>query len=754
MQQLCQNLKNGQIVLAEVAVPAVKAGHLLIQTSCSLISAGTERMLVEFGRGGYLAKARQQPEKVAQVLDKIRTDGIGPTLQSVMAKLDQPIPMGYSNVGRVLEVGEGVDGFRPGDRVVSNGPHAEVVMVPKNLAARVPDAVADDQATFTVVGAIALQGIRLIRPTLGETVAVFGLGLIGQLAVQILRAHGARVIGFDYDGRRVELARRYGAEAENLSLSTDPVAAAMALTGEHGVDGVLVTAATKSDSLMHQAAQLCRKRGRIVLTGVAGLNLRRSDFYEKELTFQVSCSYGPGRYDADYEQRGRDYPRSFVRWTEQRNFEAVLELMHERRLETEELISLRVPLAEAKHAYDAVAARNVIGVLLSYPSPSDTKAREALTARVIRHYAPTSDRSPGFRQLPLPEDGTTSLPRPAVCGLIGAGGFAQQKILPALRKAGARLKWVASSTGLSGSVAAGRFRVENSTTDVHRVLGDPEVDAVVIATRHNTHAPLVIEALQSGKAVFVEKPLCVTPSELARIKETYVGICQSGPRPPILMVGYNRRFASLTALLRSRLAGRTRPLATVFTCNAGPVPSDHWVQDPSVGGGRILGEACHFIDLAHFLADESPIVQVAALKHGPDDSTNTNDTVAISLRMADGSLGQIDYFANGPRSYPKERLEVFSEGRVFRIDNFKRLVSFGKGGGRNKRCWTQDKGHDEQFRQFVDAVRTGGASPIPFESLVNTAEATLAALDACRHGTAVELCRLNDFAADQQLRAA
>lgn len=720
MQQIVQQLRGGDTLLVHVAAPRVKTGHLVIQTTRSLISAGTERMLVEFGRAGYLAKARQQPEKVRQVLDKVRTDGLGATVQSVTAKLDQPMPMGYCNVGRVLEVGDGVEGFRPGDRVVSNGNHAEVVMVPKHLAATIPDGVTDDEACFTVVGAIALQGIRLINPTLGETIAVFGLGLIGLLAVQILKAHGARVIGFDFDGDRVDLARRFGVEAENLVLGTDPVEAARAFTGELGVDGVLVTAATKSHELMHQAAQMCRQRGRIVLTGVTGLNLARSDFYEKELTFQVSCSYGPGRYDPRYEEMGQDYPVGFVRWTEQRNFEAVLGLMREKRLSTAELISQRVPMANAKAAYDAVAGKSVIGVMLTYPDAQTPEARQTLTAQVVRHHPPR-DRCDT-----------------AVCGLIGAGNFAQQKVFPALVKVGARLKWVATSTGLSGSTAARKFGIEESTTDVHRVLDDPEVNAVVIATRHNSHASLVIESIEAGKSVFVEKPLCLTAGELQQITQAIRKADERGPNRPILMVGYNRRFASLVTLLRSRLGSRKRPLAMTFTCNAGAVPPDHWVQDPAIGGGRIIGEACHFIDLLHFLAGESAITQVAAMRLGPADAANPGDTVSITLQFADGSLGHVNYFANGARSYPKERLSVFGEGRVLHMDNFRRLHGYGHHGA-NKKSWTQDKGHAAGFRAFVAAVRSGAPSPIPWESIANTTKATFAVLEAIERATTISI---------------
>jgi predicted dehydrogenase/threonine dehydrogenase-like Zn-dependent dehydrogenase len=720
MKQITQHLKTGQILLEDVATPEVKPGQVLIQTSCSLISPGTERMVLDFGRAGYLAKARQQPEKVKQVLNKIRTDGLVPTVQAVMAKLDQAIPLGYCNVGRVLAVGAGVQGITVGDRVVSNGPHAEVVMVPKNLVAKIPDAVGDEEAAFTVLGAIALQGIRLVQPTLGETIAVFGLGLIGLLAVQILKAHGARVIGFDYDAQRVELARQYGVTAENLAMGVDPVSAARRLAGEVGVDGVLVTAATRSDELMHQAAQMCRKRGRIVLTGVTGLQLQRSDFYEKELSFQVSCSYGPGRYDPTYEEQGHDYPLGFVRWTEQRNFQAILELLRDKRLAVDALISQRIAFDEASKAYEAILARSAIGIVLTYAQPVNSQARETLVARVVRHHEP--------RQ----QAGTV------VLGILGAGGFAQQKILPGLVRTEARLKWVATSQGLSGAQAARKFKIEQSTTETRRVLDDPEVNAVVIATRHNSHASLVVQALEAGKSVFVEKPLCLTDVELEQIQEAYQRSSQRGPKRPILMVGFNRRFAPLVEVMRSRLRGRSQPLSMIFTCNAGAIPASHWTQDPAVGGGRIRGEACHFVDLLHFLAEESPIVQVTGLKHGMVGPDNRRDTVSITLRLADGSLGQINYFANGVASYPKEHLEVFGEGRVLRLDNFRRLEVFGPQ-AKTYRRWSQDKGHNVELSAFIDAVRSGGPSPIGFESLVNTAQATLAAVKSIEEETVVSV---------------
>ena len=568
MKQILQNLKTGEVLLADVASPQVKPGHLLIQTTCSLISAGTERMLLDFGRANYLSKARQQPEKVKQVLNKIRTDGLIPTIEAVAAKLDQPLPLGYCNVGRVVEIGPDITGFAVGDRVISNGHHAEIVCVPKNLCTTIPANVSDDQAAFTVISAIALQGIRLLQPTLGEAIAVFGLGLVGLIAVQLLKANGMRVIGFDFDSSRVELAQKFEITAIDLSTGADAIQAGLSFSRDRGIDGVLVTASTTSHQLMHRAAQMSRQRGRIILIGVAGLNLNRSDFYEKELTFQVSCSYGPGRYDPLYEDRGVDYPFGLVRWTEQRNFEAALDLMSQGRIRVDELISRRVTLSQAYEAYEALDQTSAIGIILTYPDQKiGPDFQTGLTTSTVQHLAPQ------------PSAGQT------VIGVIGAGNFTQLKVLPILRKSGVRLKWIASAGGVSGSHAARKFGVEQSTTDYQQVVTDPDVNAVFITTQHADHANMTIEALVAGKHVFVEKPLCLTPGELQDVVAAYEQASIAGARPPVLMVGFNRRFSPLTALLRQQIAGRQLPLAMTLTCNAGAIPATHWTQDPEVGGG-------------------------------------------------------------------------------------------------------------------------------------------------------------------------
>ncbi|ALT79568.1 bi-domain-containing oxidoreductase [Paucibacter sp. KCTC 42545] len=702
MKQILQSLKTGATEIAELPVPAVRRGQILIGTTQTLVSAGTERMLVEFGKAGWLEKARQQPDKVRMVLDKIKTDGLMPTLEAVFNKLDQPLPLGYCNVGRVSALGAGVAHFEIGDRVISNGKHAEVVSVPFNLCAKVPEAVSDEEAAFTVLGAIALQGIRLVQPTLGETVVVTGLGLIGLVTVQLLRAHGCRVLGLDFDPEKLEMARAFGAEVVDLSKGQDPVAAAMTYSRGRGVDGVIVTAATKSSEPIHQAAHMCRKRGRIVLVGVTGLELSRADFFEKELTFQVSCSYGPGRYDNNYEEKGNDYPVGFVRWTEQRNFEAVLDMMADGRLDVKPLISHRFAISEAEQAYELVGgAGKSLGILLRYPGL--TIDNDARTVAVPSHAQ--SERAPA-----------------SVCGVsvIGSGNYATAVLLPAFKTAGARLRSVASATGVSGLHAARKFGFEETTTDTERLFGDSETGALVITTRHDSHAQYVLRAIEAGKHVFVEKPLCLTLEELVGIETALAARHASGASSVMLMVGFNRRFAAHVQRMHQLLASITGPKSFVMTVNAGAIPAEHWTQDAGVGGGRIIGEACHFIDLLRFLAD-APITGWERM----DMDSRTGDTVTIQLRFGDGSIGTVHYFANGSKSFPKERLEVFAAGRVLQLDNFRKLTGFGWPGFTKLSLWRQDKGQKACAKAFVDAVSQGGASPIPLEQVIEVSRVSI-----------------------------
>lgn len=714
MKQILQNLKTGTTKVADVPCPRAGAGQVLIRSRVSLVSAGTERMLVEFGKASLIEKARQQPDKVRMVLDKIKTDGLLPTIEAVRNKLDQPLAMGYCNVGTVMEAGDGAGGFAAGDRVVSNGRHAEVVSVPANLCARIPDNVSDETAVFTVIGAIALQGIRLVQPTLGEAVAVTGLGLIGLMTVQLLCAHGCRVLGLDFDKEKLELARQLGAETCNLAEQEDSVTAALAFSRGRGADAVIVTAATESSEPMHQAALMCRKRGRIVLIGVTGLELSRADFYEKELTFQVSCSYGPGRYDPNYEEKGQDYPVGFVRWTEQRNFEAVLDMMADGRLNVKPLVSHRFPLERAKEAYALVGgAGPSLGILLQYPMPeekSDTVLREHTVRLAIKPVAAAGHATLAF---------------------VGAGNYATAVLIPAFRQTGVRLKSVASIGGVSGVHAGRKFGFEQTTTDVDQVFADPEVNVVVIATRHDSHADMVCRALAAGKHTFVEKPLAIDREGLAKIEAAYADAIAAG-RSPLVMVGFNRRFAPQVRKVKELLGGVKERKAFVMTVNAGAIPAGHWTQDAEAGGGRIIGECCHFIDLLRHLAD-SPITgfQATSLGRVPGVSIS-EDKVMITLMFSDGSIGAVHYLANGHKSFPKERLEVFCAGRVLQLDNFRKLTGYGWPGFSKLNLWRQDKGQKNCAAAFVRVVEAGGAALIAFDELLEVSRITIEVAAALR----------------------
>ncbi|AGA89831.1 putative dehydrogenase [Thioflavicoccus mobilis 8321] len=708
MKQVLQSLKDGQTEVAEVPSPGARSGQLLIHTMRSLISAGTERMLLEFGQGSLLAKARKQPDKVRDVVAKARTDGVSATMEAVRAKLDQPIPLGYCNLGRVAEVGRGVTGFAPGDRVVSNGNHAEVVSVPKNLCAKVPDGVSDEAASFTVLAAIGLQGIRLARVTLGECVVVTGLGLIGLLTVQLLRAHGCRVLGIDLDPARLALARRFGAETVDVSAGQDPLAAAQTFSRGAGVDAVLITAATRSSGPVSQAAKMCRRRGRIVLVGVTGLELSRADFYEKELSFQVSCSYGPGRYDPIYEQGGQDYPIGFVRWTEQRNFEAVLDMLAAGALDVAPLVTHRLPIEQAAEALALLTEdRAAMGIVLEY-APDDTDER--LARRRVSLAATIAEREAG--------------PGRARVGFLGAGNYASRTLIPVFKAAGATLATVVSAGGVSALHAGRKNGVAEAATDEAACIDAPDIDAVVIATRHDLHARQVLAALRAGKHVYCEKPLCLTETELAEIE------VEARARPgQLLMVGFNRRFAPQVERMKALLAAVPGPKSLILTVNAGAIQADHWTQDPAIGGGRIIGEACHFIDLARHLAG-APIVSHRVQGLGTAETPGPRDTAAIALGLADGSEATIHYLANGHKGFPKERIEVFVAGRVLQLDNFRTLRGWGWPGFTKMNLWKQDKGAEAAAVAFVRAIREGGLPPIPLAETLEASRISILAADA------------------------
>jgi predicted dehydrogenase len=674
MQQLLQSLANGRIVLEEIPVPIPASGAILIRTSRSLISAGTERMLVEFGRGSWISKIQQQPEKARQVIDKMRTDGVAATLEAVRSKLDQPIPLGYCNVGRVAEVGSGTTEFAVGDRVVSNGAHAEFVAVGRNLCARIPESVDDDEAVFTPLAAIALQGIRLAEPSIGERICVIGLGLIGLITVQLLRANGCKVLGVDPDPGKCALARRFGADAVDTQAGEDVLKVAERFSSGQGIDAVLIAAATDSNAPVEQAARMCRQRGRIVLIGVTGLELNRADFYKKELSFQVSCSYGLGRYDEAYEGRGIDYPFGLVRWTEQRNFQAVLQLMESSQLDVRPLISHRFSFAAAAAAYDLLADRSQasLGIVLDYPDEA------------------------------------------------GA---------PAVRAAGARLFAVATANGINAARYGRQFGFELATSDVESVFAAPQVDCIVIATRHDTHAQFVQRALAAGKHVFVEKPLALSSGEIDAIESVLGG--PETARRRTLMIGFNRRFAPLAVRMKALLGAVREPKYFVMTVNAGAAPAGHWTVE-APGGGRIIGEACHFIDLLRFFAG-SPIVGSVARRTGLGAGRSDDPSVCITLSFADGSLGTIHYVTGGHASFPKERVEAFAGGRVLQLDNFRRLRAFGWPGFKSQRLWRQDKGQYACAAAFVAAIKTAQGSPIPLEEILEVSRITIEASEAARH---------------------
>jgi predicted dehydrogenase len=708
MFQVLQSLSSGAIDVAEVPMPRARPGHLLIASRYSLISAGTERMLVSFGKANLLQKAMQQPERVKQTFDKMRTDGVLATIEAVRSKLDQPIPLGYSNMGAVLEVGAGVSGFQAGDRVVSNGSHAEIVCAPWTLCARVPDEVTGEAAAATVVGAIALQGVRLAQPALGERVAVIGLGLIGLMTVQILRANGCRVLGLDFDPAKLALAEKMGVQTVNLSAGVDAVAAGLAFSDGRGVDAVIVTASTKSNDPMTQAARMSRKRGRIILVGVTGLELNRADFYEKELSFQVSCSYGPGVYDPAYVERQEDYPFGFVRWTAQRNFEAVLELMRSGKLDTSELVSAHADIANAEQAYASLTGdKGAMGILLRYPPRDGAISR----ARVVP--LKTAQRSEEKRA-----------GAKLTVGVIGAGNYASRVFLPLLKKSGATLKTLVSQSGYTAYVHGNKSGFEAASTEVDIVFADPDIDTVVIATRHDSHAALTRHALAAGKNVYVEKPLALTLDDIDAIEADYMAI--QGAKP-VLMIGFNRRFSPLAAKMKSLLIGAPGPKTFIYTANTGALTAEHWTHDPAIGGGRINGEACHFIDFLRFLAG-APIVSMQSTRLGDAPGAGLReDKASITLSFADGSHGTVHYFANGAASFPRERIEVFCDGRILQLDNWQRLKGWGWRGFSKSSQWSPARGHKECLAAFAASVKSGAPAPIPASEIFEVSRWTIRA---------------------------
>ena len=705
MKQIIQDLKSGATILEDVPVPQVKSGAVLIKTTRTLVSLGTERMLVEFGKANFISKARQQPDKVKQVIDKIHTDGLQPTIKAVFNKLGQPMPLGYCNVGRVVEVGRGVTEFKVGDRVASNGPHAEYVCIPQNLVAKVPDEVSDEEAAFTVIGSIGLQGIRNLNPQLGETVAVIGLGLVGLVTAQLLKANGCNVIGIDFDQQKVDMAESKGIIAMNPGAGVDPVGFVQEQTNGIGADGVIITASAKTDEVIHQACEMSRKRGRIILVGVVGMNMRRDDFYKKELTFQVSCSYGAGRYDEEYEQKGHDYPLPYVRWTEKRNFQTILSTIANGGLDVKSLITEEVELENYQEIYGDMRKRGSIASIIKYPDSTEL-------ASVVK----VSDK--------------TFAAGKGKIGIIGAGNYTSSTVVPCLNKAAAPIKYIASAGGLNAKVLAKKAGAELATSDYHEILKDKEVGMVIVTTRHNLHAKMVTEALQAGKSVFVEKPLCLNEEELNQICKAY----KDAGEGVTLTVGFNRRFSPFAQKLKAMVGDG--PKNIIATMNAGFIPPEMWVHDLEVGGGRIIGEACHFIDLCSYLAGSRvKAVCMNAMGENPEENT---DNATILLKYENGTNAVINYFANGSKAYQKERVEVFSQERVFILDNWRKLTGYGAKGF-SKKSGSMDKGQETEFGLLADRLKNGGESLIPFDSIINTTKASFATIQSLKENRWVEI---------------
>lgn len=722
MKSIVQNYGKGELAVTEVPIPALQPGGILVRNTVSLISAGTEKLMVDLAQKSLAGKAKDRPDLVRKVLDKVRKDGLLATIETVRSRLDAPIPLGYSCAGTVVAVGSEAGTFQVGDTVACAGAgyanHAEMVFVPKHLAVKVPAGVSAEQACFTTVGAIALQGLRLARPELGETVAVIGLGLVGLLAAQLARAAGCRVIGMDLSPERCRLARDLGID----DTVTDGDALAercRRLTADHGADKVIVAASTKSSEPVALAGQIARQQGIVAVVGAVGMDIPRQPYYDKELVLRVSRSYGAGRYDPEYEEKGRDYPIGYVRWTENRNMEAFVQQLASGAVQTEPLISHRFDIDLADQAYALISGQGqepYLGILLNYPQAPDDATGEVMASRIDLSSAAgrAGDAADTVR-----------------FGVIGAGQFAGGVLIPALDALPkVRLVGVATATGIKAQHVAKKHGFDFATTAGSEVLGHADIDAVLIATRHHLHAPQVLDALAACKHVFVEKPLCLHRHELSDIVAARQRL-EAADGAPLLMVGFNRRFAPMAQRLRRHFQGVDEPLVMQYRVNAGYIPLDHWTQDLEIGGGRILGEVCHFVDFLTFLSGALPVaVQAQAANNG---ARYRDDNLVATVTMDDGSVGSVVYVANGANGLAKERIEASGGGRSAVLDNFRRLELYDGGRRRVETArWRQDKGHRDQLAAFVDAVRTGGPAPIPWPEILRVSETTFDLVDALR----------------------
>ncbi len=719
MKQIVHSLRTGEMIIAEVPAPILRGPGALVRTRYSLISAGTEKEVIELAKKSLVGKARPRPDLVKQFLDKVKRDGLRAAFSAAMARLDQPLLLGYSSAGEVVAVSEELDGVTVGDRVACGGggyaSHAGLVYVSRNLLVKLPDGVSLEDGSFACVGAVAMQAVRVARLELGERVVVTGLGLIGQILVQIARANGCRVLGCDPDPDRQTLARRLGAD-EACDPNGLPGRCA-AFTDGRGADAVIIAAATTSNAPLEQAAEVSRRRGRIVAVGHFPLKIPRKPFYERELEFRMSTAYGPGRYDADYEEKGIDYPHAYVPWTMQRNMASVIDLVDQGKVDVRSLITHRFDVEQAEQAYASLdrdegghGARGM-GVLLQYPGDAPPVERVELAARPVVARAGTE--------------------RVGV-GLVGAGLYARSALLPLLTKAGdVDLVGVATATGASANHAAGKFGFRFCTTQYEELLKDDSIDLVVVATRHDLHPVVAAAALRAGKHVWVEKPLAIDEEGLANVLEAQReggGLCA---------VGFNRRFAPLTRQALEHIGSPHGPLTISYRCNAGAVPRDHWVYDPKQGGGRIIGEACHFIDLACFLDGSRPLSVFAACTGGEGTGV-AEDNCYITLRLASGSVASVAYLTEGDKSFSKERIEILGDGRVFVIEDFRTAQAI-RGGSRKSFKGAQDKGQAGQIRAVLDAIKHGQGDPLPLADSVASCLASIRAVESIRSGVAIEL---------------
>ena len=706
MKQLIQSFKTGELGLFEVPAPVCQENGALIQTTVSLVSAGTEKMLVDFAKKSMLAKAKDRPDLVKQVVDKMKKEGVRNTLDKVFTKLDSPIPLGYSLAGRVIEVGANMSGLNIGDRVACGGAgyanHAEINYVPKNLMVRIPDGVDDIDASFVTVGAIALQGVRQTEPKLGEKVAVMGLGLLGQLTIQLLKANGCKVIGSDIDPDKMALAKKLG--ADEVCHAGDLIAKVNEFSNGYGVDAVIIAASTSSNQPIIDAADISRMRGRVVLVGMVGMDVPRNTYYKKELDLRLSMAYGPGRYDPEYEEKGIDYPYDLVRWTEQRNFEAFLGLIEEGKITPKELITHTYDFEDAMTAYDLLEGKiqeKYLGIVLTYKNEINLDEHK-IVQRNTKVFS--SDK--------------------INVGLIGAGNFTKSVILPNMAKVGGyELVGLCTATGVSAEGTGKKYDFKYITTDSDEIFKNNEINSVFVTTRHNDHASKVVKALENQKHCFVEKPLCIYEEELEEINKAYDG-------KAILQVGFNRRFAPMVETMKSKLNGQ---LSINYRVNAGVIPKEVWIQDRSIGGGRIIGEVCHFIDTCSYLIGSNVVSVYASTVQKNDQSIPNEDNVNIILNYANGSTATIGYFAYGDNSMPKEQIEVFGNGISMQLNDFRELIIYSGGKAKKEKSANQDKGFVNEFKAFKGSVESG-VPAISFDFLYNTTKTTFKILDSIRSG--------------------